>query len=247
MSEEMGKFAGVHVAYIAISAAIVTASAYIPMFPVIGAGSMISAGMIIVPIVGALLGPTAGTLAVTIGAFLGQIVAPYGAIFGMITFLAPTIGALVAGLLSFRKWKEGFAVLGLTILMWYVLTSVKWANDPYASVRWYFPFLHLVSLASILILRGRIGEWIEGLDPKKASFGVFFASLAGLMADHMVGNAIYVGLYSGPARVYGFVLPIYWVERLLGAIGATFIGVPLMIGLRKTRIKLGPWYLREAS
>jgi len=240
-----GRIAGVHVAYIAISAAIVTAAAYIPMFPVVGAGSMMSAGMIVVPLVGILLGPTAGTLAVAIGAFLGQIVAPYGAIFGLITFLCPMTCAFVASLLAFRKWKEGICVLGLTILMWYVLTSIKWAGDPYASVRWYFPFLHLASFASLIIARGKVGEWIESLDPKKVPIGIFLAALAGLLAEHMVGNAIYVGIYSGPARVYAFVLSIYWIERLLGAIGATLVGTPLLIALYKARVEIGPWSLRE--
>jgi len=81
--------------------------------------------------------------------------------------------AFVTSLLAFRKWKEGVCALGLTILMWYVITSIKWAGDPYALVRWYFPFLHLASFASLLIMRGKIGEWIEGLDPKKVPIGTF--------------------------------------------------------------------------
>ncbi len=245
MAKRRGRMDEVHVAYIAISAAIVTATAYIPMFPVVGAGTVISAGMIAVPLVGILLGPVAGTLATAIGAFLGQIVAPYGAIFGLITFLCPMMGAFVSSLVAFKRWKDAALTLSLTILLWYAITSIKWAKDPYSSVRWYFPYLHLTSLASLFIFREKIGDWIESLDPKKVPFGIFLAALAGLLTDHMVGNSIYVGVYSGPARVYSFVLLLYSFERIAGAIGAALVGAPLLIALYKARIGVGPWSLRR--
>lgn len=236
---------GVHIAYIAILAAACTITAYIPAFPVIGVGGTMSAGMFVVPLVGVLLGPTAGTLAAAIGAFLGQIVAPYGAVFGLITFLCPMVGAAVAGLLAFKKWRHAAVVLGGLILLWYVITSILWAGDPRAYIRWYFPFLHIASFISVIALRGRIGDWIVSGDLKKLPFGIFFAALAGLLSEHMVGNSIYITLYSGPAGPFSFVITIYWIERLLGAIGATLIGTPLAIALSRARLELGPWGLPD--
>ncbi len=242
-----GRIDNVHVAYIAVAAAMVTLAAYIPMFPVIGAGTTISAGMIVVPLVGILLGPTAGTLATAIGAFLGQIVAPYGAIFGLITFVCPTACTLVAGLLAYRKWKTAIVVQGLTILAWYVLTTIMWRGQPAAGVRWYFPFLHWASFISVLIVGRKISDWISSGDTKKMAIAVFLAALAGTLSEHMVGNSIYIGLYQGPAQVYVFVLGIYWIERTFGALAATFVGVPLLVGLRKARIDVGPWALLPKS
>jgi len=43
------------------------------------------------------------------------------------------------------------------------------------------------------------------------------------------------------ARVYAFVLFIYWAERMISAIGAALVGTPLLIVLYKTRIEIGPW------
>ena len=238
-----GRIDSVHVAYVAVAAAMVTLAAYIPMFPVLGAGTMISAGMIVVPLVGILLGPTAGSLATAIGAFLGQIVAPYGAIFGLITFVCPTTSTLVAGLLTFKRWKSAVLVQGLTILGWYALTSVMWVGQPAAWIRWYFPYLHLASFASVLVLGRKFSDWIIEGDPRKMAVAIFLSALAGTLSEHMVGNAIYVGLYSGPAQVYVYVSGIYWAERGLGALAATFVGVPLLVGLRKARVELGPWAL----
>jgi len=236
-----GRIDGVHIAYVAVCAAIVIITAFIPMFPVIGVGATMSAGMIIVPLVGIMLGPTAGTLATAVGAFLGQIVAPYGAIFGLITFLCPLASTATAAFLSRRKWKQGGLLVLMGILLWYLTTGIMWAGNPKAGIMWYFPFLHILSLVLVLVFRGKIGEWIASMDPKRMSIGIFLASLAGTLTEHMVGNSIYIGIYRGPPGPFYFVITIYWIERVLAAVGATVVGTPLLIGLKKARIDIGPW------
>lgn len=103
----------VPVSYVAAGAAVVALASYVPIFPVVGLGATITAGMMIVPLIGVLLGPLLGTLAVIIGALLGQLIAPYGAIFGPITFIVPSICALVSGLIAHGKWRKVSSYKGL--------------------------------------------------------------------------------------------------------------------------------------
>jgi hypothetical protein len=71
-------------------------------------------------------------------------------------------------------------------------------------------------------------------------WGIFVTALAGIMVDHSLGNLIALNVFALPKEVWLAVLPIAPVERLLFALGAAIIGVPLMVGLPKVGITIGP-------
>ncbi len=229
----------VPISYIAAGAAIVALANYIPTFPVIGSGATMNAGMFVTPLIGILLGPLSGMIAAAIGGLIGEFIAPYGAVFGPITFLLPATCALVAGLVAFGRWKEGASAEVILLAVWYILTSIWWQGQPGAEIRWYFPFLHIIALVLVLITGSKIAKWIASENRKKIALGIFLAALAGTISEHLLGNAFFIVMYSGPAKVFALVLFVYPIERLLAATIATVIGVPLILGLRKIGMELG--------
>jgi len=237
----------VPISHVAAGAAIVALASYIPAFPVIGSGATMSAGMFITPLIGILLGPISGMLAAAIGGLIGEFIAPYIAVFGPLTFLLPTTCAFVAGLVAFGRWKEGASAEAILLAVWYILTSIWWQGQEGAEIRWYFPFLHIITLILVIVIGPRISEWIATRDKKKIALGIFLAALAGTISQHLLGNAFFIAMYSGPAKVFAVVLFVYPIERLLAATIATIIGVPLLLGLRKIGMELGPSYKPVSS
>lgn len=141
------------VALAGVMAAVMAVAAFIPVTVVAGVGKVISAAVILEPLIGILLGPVLGTYAAAAGAFVGQIIAPQGNIFHYLTFVPPTVGALTAGLLSHKKWKAGCSVILGVLLLWYT-TSI-------GRELFYYPYMLLVFLGLVLLFRDSLGEWID--------------------------------------------------------------------------------------
>ncbi len=156
-----------------VMAALMAVAAFIPVTVVAGVGKVISAAVILEPLIGILLGPVLGTYAAAGGAFVGQIIAPQGNIFHYLTFLPPTVGALTAGLLSHRKWKAGCSVMGGVLLLWYS-TSI-------GRELFYYPYLPLIFLGLVLLFRNSLEEWLDinhgTVEVKGAGIKVLMAGL----------------------------------------------------------------------
>jgi len=142
------------VAFIGVFAALsVVVIRVIPGFPIIGlSDSQIKFDAAIAPIYGMILGPYLGCLA----AFIGGIVLA-NSWFSVLTSFAPAVSALVAGLLTQKKytsnsrfpgWAAAGIILGLLILGWYA----TWVGQNALL----YPLLHISALIAILVFRGHI-------------------------------------------------------------------------------------------
>ena len=148
------------VAFVGVFAALsVVVIRVIPGFPIIGlSDSQIKFDAAIAPIYGMILGPYLGCLA----AFIGGIVLA-NSWFSVLTSFAPAVSALVAGLLtqkkytsnsrSFPGWAAASIIIGLLILGWYA----TWVGQ----VALLYPILHIAALIVILVFRGRIATAFE--------------------------------------------------------------------------------------
>ncbi|MDI6806406.1 MAG: hypothetical protein QMD14_01155 [Candidatus Aenigmarchaeota archaeon] len=235
-----GFIAGFPVAYVAVLAAISVLASFIPAFPIVGLGGFISASLIMVALMGIFLGPVAGVVGIAIAGVITPLVAPYAAPFGFLTALCGITGALIAGLYAFKRWELGVIIQLILLGIWFGVASIYWASLELAYVGWYFPYLLIVSLIICLILRGRIHDWIVSLDQKKMIFGMFFAALAGVLGDHIIGCLLFVIMFAGPPAAFAAVATFYWAERIIVAIIAALIGASVLVGTRKIGIKLGP-------
>jgi len=258
------KLSSKQVAIIAIFAALYAVVSRLPGIPTIGASGKIEPVVILDPIVGILLGPWIGGLTSLLGNFVAWII-PSTSFYGLLNLPTGPVAAIVSGNLARNtrnsNWK--FAVIAYAVLMglWYL-------TPPGREVL-YYPFLHWTAFALILVFREKAHSFLNAdVNPKKI-LGLTICSFAGVMANSMTGNLIFIGsvgwfvslkaikdtlknlgffwLKSGLpqpqdplAAVFAAVLPITVAERLLFAIFAVYLGYGLMIALRKSGIiKLG--------
>lgn len=159
------------VAFVGVFAALsVVVIRVIPGFPIIGLSeSQIKFDAAIAPIYGMILGPYLGCLA----AFIGGIVLA-NSWFSVLTSFAPAVSALVAGLLtqkkytsnsrSFPGWVAASIIIGLLILGWYA----TWVGQNALL----YPILHIAALLVILVFRGRIATAFENSEETRKGWNL---------------------------------------------------------------------------
>ncbi|MCK5389139.1 MAG: hypothetical protein KAJ36_01530, partial [Candidatus Thorarchaeota archaeon] len=118
---------------------------FIP-FAVLGmGGGFLTWGMISAVLVGFLLGPFYGTLAVLMGSFIGTGVFNLGGILGpIVPVLAPAAGAFAAGALRTGRIKELFVL--------FLIATVGFIVGPIGIPAFLFIWMHLITLGIIAIL-----------------------------------------------------------------------------------------------
>ncbi|MBS7622925.1 ECF transporter S component [Candidatus Bathyarchaeota archaeon] len=239
--------------FAALSVAVIM---FIPGIPMIGLpGARITLDAAVAPVYGAIIGPYLGGLAALLG---GLVVAGFRGwpIFSILTSFCPAVSALVAGAvtrktvnvagLRVRGWILGALVITLLIVGWYL----TWVGQRAP----FYPAIHWAGLALILAFRGRVSSLFDEGGKRGLSIAVFIASYCGLVADHMLGNIIFitgVGWFiplealesvlrsmnlPGVPALFMFMLPISTVERAAMALIGMLFGTGLVFVLRSSRL-----------
>jgi len=237
------------IAFTAIFAALsVVIILFIPGIPIVGmAGARITLDAAIAPVYGLIIGPYLGAIAAFLG---GIIVAGYKGwhLFSVLTSFCPAVSALVAGTLisrrrgPIRNWVVSALVLIVLIAGWYGTGVGRRAP--------LYPVLHIAGLLLVLRLRGWASDLYQSGVGWRLTLAVAASSYAGIIADHMLGNLIFItgigwfiplkvvggwlkglGLPSGSALCM-YMLPVSTVERLAMTAVATIFGVALITALR---------------
>ena len=112
------------ITFTAIFAAMIAILDSIPMIPGFYGGIWDSWGFMLSPIVGILLGPLLGAIAVGLGGFVGHLVY-FRDPLELLFMLGAPVGAGIAGLVYQQRWKFVFALYSL-LLLGYFLTPVTW-------------------------------------------------------------------------------------------------------------------------
>jgi hypothetical protein len=226
-------------------------------FSVLGmGGGFLTWGMISAALVGFLLGPFYGTIAVLAGSLIGTGVFNLGGILGpIVPVLAPTAGAFAAGALRTGRIRELFIV--------FLIATLGFIVGPIGIPAFLFIWLHLITLVLITtlliprlmnILKDSL-TFEKGRDLRIMPIAVLFFSFIALMTDHIVGNTAsvfyfhYILAMDVPTLV-GFWLPIafvYPLERLLATAILTVIVIAVGEAILQTGLELpvSPWDGRE--
>jgi hypothetical protein len=175
-----------------VMAAVMAVAAFIPVTVVAGVGKVISAAVMLEPFIGVMLGPVLGMYAAAAGAFVGQILAPHGAIFGLLTFIPPTVGATTAGLLAYKRWKAAITVMGVVLLLWY---STGIGRQLY-----YYPYMCFIFVGFVLLFRGHLSEWIHVKYDE--IIGVKGAGIWVLMGGLLLVLAAQIALFASVTEIY---------------------------------------------
>ncbi|MHA2228520.1 MAG: hypothetical protein ACXADL_05060 [Candidatus Thorarchaeota archaeon] len=219
-------------------------------------GGFLTWGMVSAPIVGFLLGPFFGSIAVLIGSFIGTGVFNLGGILGpIVPVFAPTAGAFAAGALRTGHTRELFVV--------YLLAIVGFMVGPIGVSAFIFIWLHLITLAIISILlvpkiRDKLKEattFEKGRTLLLMPLGIWLFSFIALLSDHVVGNifGIYYFFYFGAidaATLTVWWLPItfvYPVERLVASVILAFVVIAAGKAIVQAGLELptSPWEGKE--
>jgi len=233
-----------------------------PYVPAVGLPDLkIQLEALMASVFGFVLGPYLGALAAFLGALIAWVLPP-GSMNPLSApfLLSPPINAMFVGLIFYRKWKWAFALFGLLIVAFLFLPPSQPITDYYyvsAAVLWDKVIALMLIIPSVRFSR-------KFSSPKYLPILFFFLSFIGNQADNMWGADIfavpfvYEVLYSSalsPLLAAGFstyldavrflftVSPfIYPAIRLVQAILATIIAVPLVRSLKNTK-----WILGEKS
>jgi len=140
--------------------------------------------------------------------------------------------------------KSGFVLGGIILFVLSLVFSKPYISEGYLLPYFSFP-LGLVGV--IVVVYGVIGGWIK----EKLVVAVALAGYCGIIADHMLGNLIFIttidilipfssienwlkalGLPDVPS-LFMFVLPVSTIERTILTVIATLFGVGLIYGLHR--------------
>ncbi|MCL2410713.1 MAG: ECF transporter S component [Treponema sp.] len=240
-----------HTAVIAVWAAVVAAGHLLPTFPIWGTGGTFSVSSILNPLSGIFFGPLAGALSSAIGGFIGSMIAPHTAWMGPATFIVGTTTAFVTGCISWGNWppvainKNGSFTFNGGIIV-YIIGTILWFTQEIGRNVFFFPVV-FYGLGLIVMILGLIFAKKFFASSKQrlkrtvqTGFAIWLCAFAGLVGGASIGNFFGLVLFRLPVELWSVLMITAPIERALFALGAVFVGTPLMTGLRQIGIPIGP-------
>ena len=255
------KLSSRQVALVAVFAALYAIVSRLPGIPIIGGAGKIEPVVILDPIVGILLGPWIGGLTSLLGNSVAWII-PSVSFYGLLNLPTGPVAAIVSGSLARNtknsNWKVAAIIYAILMALWYATPTGREA--------FYYPFLHWGAFILVLVFRERTHSFLNADTNLRKIFGATICSFAGIMANHMTGNLIFIGsvgsfvslkaikdtmkalgffwLKSGLpkppdeplAALFTVFIPVTVVERVLFTILTVYLAYGLMIALRKSGI-----------
>ncbi len=224
------KLSAVDVALISVFAAVQALLSIFPLTYTIGVSGQITLGVIGGPLLGILLGPIIGGLAALIGSVVGVFLNPAGAIFGVLTVIPPSVGAFAAGCVKIKRGYVAGAVILASLLIFYAHPYGREAFD----FTWFHIIAMVVAFSPLAYIAGSTFSSSQTADP---ILGIVIASFVGVMADHMIGNALAIWYFSPsltPPIWYGIMF-VYPIERVVALVLASVIATPVYYSLKKAK------------
>jgi hypothetical protein len=178
---------------------------------------------------GLILGPLFGPIAAFLGALIGKTITGGGS--GLFFTPLAFVSAFAAACLGRERvfgipgWIPGSLPLTLFIAAWFVTETGRVV--PVVIVP------HVFALAVALLLRGKIAEWVGSEERGKVVLGVLVVSLMGTMTGHILGNLLFIALFSPSPLLFLAILPVSIVERVVITAVSTGVGAPLIVAVRR--------------
>lgn len=226
-------------------AALYSVLSYVSLFPVIGAvGSFITLASIMAPLVGIILGPYVGALAVSIGGFIGWSITQAGA-FSFLSFIPGALTAFGSGLLVNGKRMHSAVLYSMFFLLL--------ASYPIIGPLWLYPYYLWFQLIGLIILASPLTplavKFTRTNDNNIAelSFGIGIISLASTLLGQMTGNLMFEltrwptipSIEYWRTGQWQFLTFVYPAERLIITLIATVVGTPLIKAVRAYGFRIG--------
>lgn len=226
------------VALVGIWTALVLAVAWIPAYPVFGTSAVITLSSILFSSLTApMLGPIWGALSGFIFGWIVPNVNPATSI-GLLTFLSPTMAALMSGLVLFNRWKEATLIFAAEMAIWFAHPFAWYEAMPL--ITWQYWLV----LAFIIIppLRKWIITSITTRNPANLPIALWcLAWIARIGGDVATGNNIAVWILNwGTPGLYPYWAPLtiyYAIADSLNCLAGATIGTAVLLALKRAHIK----------
>jgi hypothetical protein len=242
----------IHPAVVAVWAALVATAHLLPTVPLIGVGGgNFSFASALYPLSGILFGPVAGALCTAVGGFLGTVIAPHTKnMLGLGSFIIWTTTAFTAGCIAWSSWppitintKGNFIINGGIIV--YLVGTLLWFSQEIGRSFIWTPVIYYGAGFTALIIgcifAGKVLSGENKLLNKLLKIPVLWlCAFGGMIGGATIGNFFALVLYQTPKETWFGLLPVSLSERALFSIGTVLIGAPLIIGLRKIGLLVGP-------
>ncbi len=229
----------IHPAMMAVWAALLSVASLLPSFPVFGTGGNFSVSYVLAPLAGIMFGPWAGALTVAVGELIGSIISPAVASLGIFTFIINTANAFCVGYLCRKKWQVCFGYIALLTVVWYLLPQGRGA--------WLYGIV-VYGLGLVMsVVGGTAGVALYAkTNPVTRMVGLFLMVFPCYIAGSITGNIPTLFMFDLPPDLWNnFLIWMTPFERTIFALGAAIIGLPLLVGLPKISIFVGPEYDEE--
>ncbi len=226
------------VALTATWVALLLACAWIPAYPVLGTPAVITLSSIISSALTApFLGPLWGGISGFVFGWLVPAVNPSTSI-GLLTFLPPTMAAILSGLVLFNRWKEATFIFGLEIVLWFAHPFAWYQAMPV--ITWnYWIVLGFIVVPPV---RKWIINSVKSRDPTKLTLALFcLAFIARIGGDVATGNNVGVWVLNwGTPQMYPFWVPLtvyYAVADSLNCFVGAAIGSAVLLTLKRANLR----------
>jgi len=238
--------ANIHPAIIAAWAAIVAAGHLLPTVPIIGTGATFSLTAILSPLSGVFFGPLAGALCSAAGGFIGSLIAPHTAWLGLGTFIIGTVTAFTSGCIAWGRWplvtvnKTGHVIINGGIIV-YLIGTILWFTQETGRSVMRFPLVFYGAGFIALIAGTLFAGKALSRGAKALKFpALWLCAFGGMIGGASAANFFVMVLFNLPRETWLYLTVAAPLERALFSLGAMLVGVPLLIGLPKIGIMVGP-------
>jgi hypothetical protein len=247
LKERLSAPGKIHPAVIAVWAAMIAAGHLVPLaIPILGTGSPFTLAAALYPLSGVFFGPLAGAICSAAGGCIGSLVAPHTAWLGMGTFIIGTTTAFTAGCIAWSSWppiainRRGGVVINGGIIV-YIIGTVLWFSQEIGRSVPFFPLVYYsAGFAALMVGSILAGKILAG---KKHALKIpilWFCAFGGMIGGASIANFFYLVLMHSPREQWLYLTAAAPLERAVFSLGAALIGAPLLAGLAKIGIFVGP-------
>jgi hypothetical protein len=228
---------GAPITYIVVLAAVVVALSFVPISPVLGAGSSFPASQGVYGLLGWILGPVAGALATLIGRLIAMFIAPHTAgSIPLASLWAAAVASFAAGAMGFNEKRKWWAI-PLTVI--FVVEYLLYIQRAIA-INGVAPGVAVAALITDLIsiilfalpTRKFFARLISSDNLGHVAIGLFVGTwiAAGLM--HVSAGVIYYYAFNWPEEIWITLIPLTPFENLLRSLIGAVIGTGVVAGFR---------------
>ena len=234
-------FSSIQLALIIVWTAILSTVVFFVIYPLPGINVYITLSSVLLNgLTAPLLGPLNGSIAGFLLGWIGPFINPSTSI-GPLTFLSPTLAALMSGLFLFNRWKEATLIFAVEVVIWFA--------HPFA---WY-QLMPIITwgywLALIFIIVPPVRKWIidsiVSMDEKRLPIALWcLAWVARIGGDTITGNNIAVwvlGWWNPVEFWYPFWAPMtlyYAIADSLNCLAGAIIGAGVLLALKRSGISI---------